>query len=479
MLVIGCLAMSIVNAESPRIFGSGKSSTPLADAAEARDRSLMAELLKDADQTDQPQADGMTAIHWAVFHEDARSVRRLIEAKCNVNAVTRYQVTPLSIACTHGNAEVVASLLNAGADVQFKLPGGETPLMIASRTGRADAIDALLKAGADPQETDRAGQTALMWAAAEGHADAVDVLIKSGAGINTASPAGFTAMMFAAREGRIEVVKRLLHAGVDVNEAIQGKRSGERVAREGTSALIFAVESAHFELAMHLVEAGADPNDQRSGFAPLHVLSWVRKPNSGDDPSGDPPPRGSGRLTDLEFVRGIVAAGADVNAKLTSGNGGRAMLTPRGTTPMLYAARTADLDLMKVLVELGADPLIANIDGCTPLMAAAGVGVRAVDEEAGTEPEVLDAIDYLVRLGADVNIVDSNAETAMHGAAFRNFPLVVGRLAKHGADAAIWNQKNKYGWTPIMIAEGKRPGSFKPSPITVRALQAALAQSSK
>ncbi len=315
-----------------------------------------------------------------------------------------------------------------------------------------------------------------MWAADAGNVEAVDALISAGANFNTATPAGFTAMMFASRDGNLKVAKRLIDAGVDVNAAIapDSKREAARGARAGTSALIFTVESAHYELAMLLVGAGADPNDQRSGFAPLHVISWVRKPNSGDNPDGDPPPRGSGSLSDLQFVREIVAAGADVNVKLTSARGGKkASLNTQGTTPMLYAAKTADVPLMKVLVDLGADPLAPNTDGCTPLMAAAGVGVRSVDEEAGTEPEVLEAIDYLVSLGADVNTVDKNKETAMHGAAYRNFPLAVARLAKHGADPKVWDHKNKSGWTPFLIAQGNRPGSFKPSPVTEAALQAA------
>ena len=129
---------------------------------------------------------------------------------------------------------------------------------------------------------------------------------------------------------------------------------------------------------------------------------------------------------------------------------------------------------MQLLVELGADPSIANAEGATPLMAAAGVGVRAVGEEAGTEPEVIEAIQFLLDHGNDVNAVDENKETAMHGAAYRNFPRVVEFLASRGADSATWNHKNVSGWTPVMIAQGHRPGSFKPSPVTVAALNAAM-----
>ena len=104
-------------------------------------------------------------------------------------------------------------------------------------------------------------------------------------------------------------------------------------------------------------------------------------------------------------------------------------------------------------------------------MATSGVGVIAVGEEPGTEPEVLGSIKYLVGLGLDVNAVDKNGETAMHGAAYHNYPKAVALLAELGADSKIWNRKDKWGATPSMIASGKRPGSFKPSPETIKALE--------
>ena len=234
--------------------------------------------------------------------------------------------------------------------------------------------------------------------------------------------------------------------------------------------MILAVENGHFELAVALLEAGADPNDQRSGFTALHTLTWVRKPNRGDDDDGDPAPIGSGNLSSLQLVEKLVEHGADVNARLKRGASGRGVLSRVGATPFLLAAMTADVPLMRTLVKLGADPRLPNAEHCTPLMAAAGVGCLAPGEEAGTEHEALEAVKLALELGGDVNAVDDNGETAMHGAAYKSFPRVVQLLADKGARIEVWNRKNKYGWTPLSIAEGHRPGNFKPSPETIAAL---------
>jgi hypothetical protein len=74
-----------------------------------------------------------------------------------------------------------------------------------------------------------------------------------------------------------------------------------------------------------------------------------------------------------------------------------------------------------------------------------------------------------LELGNDINAVDDNGETAMHGAAYKNLPAVVELLAARGANIEVWNRKNKQGWTPLTIAEGHRFGNFKPSPVTVEA----------
>jgi hypothetical protein len=130
---------------------------------------------------------------------------------------------------------------------------------------------------------------------------------------------------------------------------------------------------------------------------------------------------------------------------------------------------------MRFLAKLGADPLMPNADNSTPLMAAAGLGTRSPGEDAGTESEVLEAVQAALDLGNDLNAVDNNGETAMHGAAYKNLPAVVQYLADKGAKIEIWNRKNKHGWTPLIIAEGHRFGNFKPSPPTIAVFRRVMA----
>jgi uncharacterized protein len=465
---LGACGLAVVLlAFAPESLAGG---SPLADAAEKQDRASVRAMLDRHDDVNQVQVDGMTALHWAVYHDDLVMAKLLVVAKANASAGNRYGVTPLSLACVNGSTAMVELLLEAGADPNTTLRGGETALLTAARTGKPGPVKALLARGADVNAKDRRGQTPLMWAAADGHAEVVGLLLRAGANFRTPSPTGFTPLFFAVREGRTDVVRILLKAGDDVNEAMQPKRSTGRAPARGTSPLILAVENGHFELAAALLEAGADPNDERSGFTALHTLTWVRKPNRGDDESGDPAPIGSGNLSSLELVEKLVKHGADVNVRLKRGASGRGVLNRRGATPFLLAAMTADVPFMKTLVKLGADPRLPNADHCTPLMAAAGVGCLAPEEEAGTEDEALEAVKLALELGNDVNVVDDNGETAMHGAAYKSFPRVAQLLADNGAKIEVWNRKNKYGWTPLAIAEGHRPGNFKPSPATIAAL---------
>jgi ankyrin repeat protein len=447
--------------------------SPVADAAERSDHAAIRALLKQRADVNAQQADGMSALHWAAYRDDFEAAKILVQSKASVTATNRYGVTPLSLACQNGSAAVVGLLLEHGADPNTTLRGGETALMTAARTGKPGPVAALLKRGAEVNAKERRGQTALMWAAADGHTEVVELLIKAGADIQATLPdSGFNAFFFAVRDGRAEVVRAFLKAGMDVKSTMEPRRVTGKGPRNGTAALPLAVENGHYNLALELVAAGADPNDQRSGFTPLHIMTWVRKPQRGED-EGDPSPLGSGNLNSTQFIRELVKRGADVNARLTTGRGGLGKFNLKGVTPFFMASSTADITYMKLLVELGANPAMTNIDGCTPLIAACGIGVgsAAANEVAGEEPEVLEAAQYLLKLGADVNVVDANGETAMHGAALKNLPKVINFLANHGAKVEVWNQKDSFGSTPLMFAQGYRPGNFKPSFETIDAIQ--------
>jgi len=445
----------------------------LSDAAEKQDWSRVTTLLADKSPINDAQPDGTTALHWAAYHDRADVVTQLLTAGAKAQVANRYGITPLTLAAQNGSESIALALLKAGANANDTQHGGETALMIASRTGKPGTVKALLEHGAKIEAHDHQDQSALMWAAADGHAEVVSVLLKNGADLKHRLKSGFTALLFAAREGKLAAVQALLTAGADPNDAISTpNKTGARAAPDGTSAIILAVENGHFEVAMALVKAGAKPNDQRSGFTALHTLSWVRKPPRGDDESGQPPPETTGKLTALDFIRAIVAAGADVNATLEAGGKSRSFgaISPRGATPFLLACETADLPMMKALVELGADPQLANADGTTPLMAAAGLGCTAPDEDAGTEDECLTACEYLLSLGAKLDATDKHGQTAMHGAAYKNLPKVAKFLTDKGAKIEMWNRPNDRGWTPLLIAQGFRPGNFKPSPPTIDAI---------
>jgi len=432
-------------------------------AVKSRDVRAVQALLHQRTDPNAAETDGTTALHWAVQGDDLKTAELLITSGANAKATTRYGVTPLHLAATNGNASMIERLLRAGADVNAALPQGETALMSAARAGSVPAVKVLLANGAtvDARETWK-GQSALMWAAAENHADVVRALIEAGADPNPRSTGGvFTPFLFAVRAGQIAAARALLDAGVDVNSTLA----------DGTSALTLAAMNAHYELGALLLDRGADPKADRQGWTALHQVVWTRRPNYGYNLPG---PVATGAIDSLEFVRALVRHGADVNARETKEprDGNRNMLNRIGATPFLLAAKAVDLSMMNTLLELGADPTIANADDTTPLMVAAGVGIWAPGESPGSEEEAIAAVQLLLERNAGrVTDVDTHGNTALHGAVLRagSIPLVKLLVAK-GARLDVVNDK---GWTPLTIADGVEytPDIFKRYPDTAAVLR--------
>lgn len=457
--VLGALLNGVPAAAGPA------ADVPLVNAVKAGTVADVRALIEQGGDVNAAEVDGTTPLHWASHGPDVEMVRLLLAAGAGVNVGNRYGVRPLSLAAINGNAPMIAALLDAGANPNTTLMEGETVLMTAARSGSVEAVELLLDAGADVtvQETWR-GQTALMWAAAEGHVAMIPTLVAHGADVGATSKRGFTALLFAAREGQIDVVQALLEAGSSLEEhlSINSTRSAggverRRASEAGLNAFLLAAGSAHYELAAFLLDRGADPNAAPRGWTALHQLTWVRK--AGIAGSNNPAPEGSGDMTSLEFARTLVAHGADLNARVTRRPpAGITGLNFSGGTPFLLAARTADAEYMRLLVDLGADPHLTNDDHSTPLMVAAGLGTAAPGEDPGTESEVIDAVTLALEVGLDINAVDDKGETAMHGATYKHLPRVVRFLADAGADIEIWNRTNDKGITPLNIAEGVHRG---------------------
>ena len=494
-------ARRILAAATALLFATslaGAADSPVADAAEAMDRERVRELVSNAADVNGAQADGMTALHWAALRDDLESATLLIEAGADVSAASRYGVTALTLACTNGNRSLVELLLNAGADPNTALPGGETALMTAARTGRIGPVRALLARGADihtkvhgmgrqewaganaflarmadPTIFDfetKPSQTALIWAAAEGHAQVVSELIVAGADFQATLDSGFTPLLFAVRNGHIDVVRVLLEAGADLNRRIDPHpdwrhRGYGAKLRPGATALHVAVENGNFELGAYLLDAGADPNSADPiGYTALHAIPSTRRVAPGD---ANPPPDPTGSMTSLEFVRDLATHGANLDASMTATGAINLGIAVLGPTALLAAVQTADVNLIKTLVDLGANPLLRDNSNRTALMLA---GART-----GTEAEIVQTMQFLLDSGVDIDAIDNSGETAMHAAAYRDRPAPIKLLASRGASIEVWNRPNVHGSTPLAIAVGHRgPRSFRPQPRAEAAIREVL-----
>ncbi len=468
----------------------------LADAVEREDKDAIRALLSQQVDINESQGDGATALHWAVYLNDADTTALLIEAGARVNQPNNYGATPLALAAKNGNAAIVAQLIEAGADPNdpvHAINAGETPLMLTSRTGQVGAVETLIAAGASVNVQEQwNGQSALMWAAAEGHAEVAHTLLAHDADIRARSNSGATPLLFAARKGSVDVVQALLVAGAEVNDT----------RPDGAGPLLVAVINGHENLVDLLLEHGADPNAEggttrltvqgmRAEAVPFEIrkLGYTERESEGvvrGNVFGRPLQAAvhvanwhisdqfiSVNLDRLRVIRSLLDHGADVNGRNSMEeprwSGARYRRHMTGATAFMLAAKAADVEVMRLLLEYGADPMINTEDNITSLMAAAGVS-WASNQEPASEEQVLEAVKLLVEeLGADVNFVSDVGETAMHAAAYRGANSVVRYLFGRGAKLDV---VAKDGRTSLRVADGVEYGnSFATHPHTAELLR--------
>ncbi len=478
----------------------------LIQAAINDDAPAVRALIQQKADVNAPAVDGTTALHWAVRANDLPLVEALLKAGADANAHDRYGLTPVSLACSNANVQILAKLLDAGADPNSPDPQGTTALMTAARTdGGNDAVKLLLDRGANVNAKDSIQTTALMWAVRANHPESVDLLIHRDAEINARTrkgqapprrapdsgggshgvgivrsgwpdrgyqeptPGEMTALLYAARDGRLEIVRALVTANANVNQ----------VEANGVSPLLMAIANNHIDIARLLVDHGADVNTTDWwGRTPLWTAVDLRdlEVNKTDD-------NGVDRPAALELIKALLDHGASVNARTKEVPPLRRWLMPisdlswvdfTGQTPFLRAAISADLTVMHLLLENGADPNIPTFAGTTPMMAAAGVnwvGGQTYSESK----QFLQAVELCLDHGADVNAVNSMGITAVIGAANRGSNDIIELLVKRGASL---NVKDKQGRTPMTWAEGVFLATNPPvkKPNTMALIQKLMAQ---
>jgi ankyrin repeat protein len=444
----------------------------LVEAVRTQDQQQVRTLVNQRVDVNARSSDGSTALLWAAHWNALETAGLLIRAGADANAANDFRMTPLSQACTNGSAAFVDLLLKAGANPNTTIATGVPPIMACARSGSAEAVRMLIAGDADVNAREPSqNQTALMWAAAEHHPDVVRILIEAKANFLAHTKNGFTALHFAAREGDVESARLLLAAGVNIDiksqpdlapgaadgeqgNPLAGRRALSATASDGATPLLVATMRAQVPLALFLLEQSADPNVADAGLTPLHWAASTWENGTANPVYGfDEPMAGiSDRKAKLQLVRSLLAHGANPNARITRTKPAFAggYTDPVGATPFLLASSVDDVEMMRILLDAGADPKLMTATNATAVMAAAALN-HAVGESAVTEQQAMAAVKFLLDQGLSAGGVTTFNENALFGPAYRGWNTLLELLIEKGADVNI---ESKAGVTPWLAASG-------------------------
>jgi len=403
--------------------------------------------------------DGSTPLQWAVYEGNAGEVRRLLDAGADVSLANDYGATAMSLAAEVGDAAILKVLLEAGANADSPNADGQTALMAVARTGNIDAARLLLDRGATVDAREKfGGQTALMWASARRHPEMIDFLVAHGAAVDARSTdrdyqrhvtaegrpksldsGGFTPLLYAARENCIACVKALLAHGADI----------DLPDPDGVSPLLVAVMNSNWDLAKTLVEAGADVDQwDVYGEAPLFTTIGLDAKRDGGHASIDAPNQTDGEA----MIHLLLEHKANPNQQLYFHPANvRGSTNTRGATPLMRAAVNGDLELVKLLLEHGADAKLTMADRETP--------IHGVLAGRAPEKKAVEIIHVLHDAGTDVNVValinheeEIRGGSALHFAVRKRYKEVIKQLASYGIDL---NAKDQDGLTALDYTQSR------------------------
>lgn len=436
-------------------------------------------------------------------------------ANCNAISRS-LQRPPLQIAVATGEPAYIQALLAAGADVHYVCPNGYNALTHSTfleNKERLFIVQTLLEAGCSPDQVSSYGESALRTAARSGHTRFAGLLLAHGADRELAqlSPTNWavligslddvqrevqqdptfdnadgslmTPWLMAVCIGDLDKASYLLDAGSRTDVVGMYEQSALTLAAErGDSAMCrwivslsvnihqadhlavtplqAAVGADDIETVEFLLESGASIlNGEETDVIVAAKSSVVarRLILAGSDidtidPCGNWALADAARENEIQWVRELLALGADVDN------------TSTGATALHSAVGSDHRAVAKILLDAGANVDAQDVDGWTPLMFSrtletlnllldwnaspdtlSGIGEEAVISQM-TDPEM---IDRLLEVQQDPQLVSCGLGNLLRNAAAEGNREQVNFLLSRGADT---NSATSWGMTPLMAA---------------------------